>query len=167
VVLISSFNICISIEFRYLSKDTIWILTGYHYLAALKELIDELSFFTALRISSLANSSISTIEPCFRSPEIASIGVFYSLKRRMCSGSLHLLIAKLIANKRSGILIDLFVFSLKNRILLLIEFRFFLGASSLLRFFLLTKVYLSNLMDCSKTKLFSLAISIKVFFTVF
>jgi uncharacterized membrane protein YobD (UPF0266 family) len=109
---ISSFKTLISIELRYLSRETVCILKEYYCSAAYKKQIKASSFFTAFRISSLAELSISAFASSFRSPKIAPKGVSYSLIIRIYSESPHLLIAKSIANKRSGILIDLLVFSL-------------------------------------------------------
>jgi hypothetical protein len=54
MLFISSFKTLIPVELRYLSNETVCILNKYHFLAAYKEQIEASSFFTALRISSLA-----------------------------------------------------------------------------------------------------------------
>ena len=65
-------------------------------------MMEESRFFTAFRISSLAESSISALAPSLNCSERAPDGAFYSLKRCIYSGSPHFCIAKLIANRRSG-----------------------------------------------------------------
>ena len=67
--------------------------------------MEESSFFTAFRISSLAESSISALTPSLNYLERALDGVFHSLKRCMYSGSPHFCITKLIASRTSGIFI--------------------------------------------------------------
>ena len=128
------------------------------------DIIEVSNFFIASRISSFAKISISALTPSLSCPKIAPDVDSYCRVRRTCSESPHLLIAKLKANKRSEIFIEELKIPLLKRILLSTGSRPFFGASAFFRpFFFLTTVHLSNLLDCSETKLFSLAISINVF----
>jgi hypothetical protein len=67
-------------ESRYFSRKTIYILKEYFYSPALKKLIKKSSFFKALRISSLADLSISVLAPSFKTLAIAFKAFFIVLK---------------------------------------------------------------------------------------
>jgi hypothetical protein len=86
----------------------------------------------------------------------------------MCFESPWLLIALFIANKRSEILIELLIFSLLKRILLLITSRPFFGSSFLFCGFLRwINVHLFNFSTYLNIKSLIFIISTYVFFTIF
>ena len=73
---ISFFRRSIPSAYRYLSKDTVYTLSLYHYSAVEIVVIEE-SRVLAISISfSLIVRSISPVAPSFRRPEIAPFGVY-------------------------------------------------------------------------------------------
>jgi hypothetical protein len=105
---ISSFKRFIPAEYRYLFRDTVCTLNLYHYSAAVKLIIDGSIFFTVFIISFWAFRSISPVAFSFRSPEIASDGVNYSLISLIYSGRPIFLLARFIASNKSGSTTDFF-----------------------------------------------------------
>jgi hypothetical protein len=104
----------------------------------------------------------------FKSLEIAPKGVFHNWTSLMCSRSSWLFIVLFIANKRTRILIELLVFSLLKRILLLIASRPFFGSNFLFYGFLRwISVRLFSFSAYSVIKLLIFTISMYVFFAIF